>query len=451
MSAVAKKSPTPRPRATLRGQWDNPLTSYYLLIGASSVLLITGLAMVLSASSVRQLAYGLSPYSQFFDQAKYAALGLVALVIASYVRPTFLKKSAWVLLIGAVAIQLLVFTPLARNVNGNTNWIYFGPVSVQPSEIAKLALAIWLGMILSRRRKDVGHLFHGLIPILPGVGAVVGLIFVGHDMGTAIIVLMIVGAAVWVAGLPFRTLAVWGSGVMALMIVGILAQSSGNRNSRFEAWLSTECDGQAACYQTKHGLWALGSGGWGGVGLGASAQKWLYLPEAHNDFIYAILGEELGLVGTLLLLVVFGFLAVAMTRIVVRHPDMFVKITAAGIAAWIVGQALVNIGVVIGLIPVIGVPLPLVSYGGSALIMTMAAIGVLISFARDEPGAREALAARSGPIRRSIAVMGRSVGRGAQGRSGSSRTRAATTGAEPRSSHTSSTRSPSNDDGKQES
>ncbi len=143
------------------------------------------------------------------------------------------------------------------------------------------------------------------------------------------------------------------------------------------------------------------------MGLGASAQKWLYLPEAHNDFIFAILGEELGLLGTLMMLAIFAVLAIAMSRIIVRHPDPFVKITAAGLSAWIVGQALVNIGVVIGLVPVIGVPLPLVSAGGSALVTTMAAIGVLISFARDEPGAREALAARAGPVRRSFAVIGR--------------------------------------------
>lgn len=400
------KTPTGRVRTSLRGQWDSPVTSYYLLIGATTLLLISGLAMVLSASSIRSLSMGLSPYAIFLGQAQFALIGLAGLIVTAAMRPTHFRKLAWFGLAGAVGMQLLIFTPLAHSAKGNTNWIYIGSFSIQPSEVAKLALAIWLGMILARKQKDLGHWLHGLIPALPGAAVVIGLILAGHDLGTAIIVMMIVAAALWVAGVPLRSFLVGGTLLVGAVFVATKGQESGNRMGRIEAWLSAECDGQAACYQTKHGLWALGSGGWGGVGLGASAQKWLYLPEAHNDFIYAILGEELGLLGTLLLLVLFGVLAIAMTRIVIRHPDPFVKITTAGIAAWIVGQALVNIGVVIGLLPVIGVPLPLVSAGGSALIMTMAAIGVLISFARDEPGAREALAARPGLVRKSVAIIG---------------------------------------------
>ena len=167
---------------------------------------------------------------------------------------------------------------------------------------------------------------------------------------------------------------------------------------------------QSSCYQTLHGGYGLASGGWGGLGLGESREKWSYLPAAHNDFIFAILGEELGLIGTLLVLALFGLLAFAMIRIIRRHPDPFVQITTGAILCWIIGQALVNIAVVIGLAPVIGVPLPLVSAGGSALVMTMAALGVLIAFARSEPGAAEALAARPSVVRRSLAVVGRSRG-----------------------------------------
>lgn len=394
-------------RTSLRGQWNSPLTSYYLLIGSTALLLILGLVMVLSASSIRSLNMGNSAYTIFFGQFKFALMGVVALAVAAALPPGFYKRTAWLFLIVAVGLQALILTPLGLTEKGNTNWIGFGSFSFQPSEVAKLALAIWLGMILARKQKDLRHWLHGLIPAVPVAGLVIAAVLAGDDLGTAFIFMFIVAAALWVAGLPMRSFAV--GGVLMLIAVYVMThlQSSGNRMGRIEAWLSTECDGQGACYQTKHGLWALGSGGWGGVGLGASAQKWLYLPEAHNDFIFAILGEELGLLGTLMMLVIFAVLTIAMSRIIVRHPDPFVKITAAGLAAWIIGQALVNIGVVIGLVPVIGVPLPLVSAGGSALVTTMAAIGVLLSFARDEPGAREALAARSGPVRRSFAVVGR--------------------------------------------
>ena len=168
-----------------------------------------------------------------------------------------------------------------------------------------------------------------------------------------------------------------------------------------------EADPSGAGFQTRHGLWGLGTGGLSGVGLGASREKWSYLPEAHNDFIFAIIGEELGLLGTLLVLALFGGLALGMFRIVRRHTDPFVQIATAAVATWILAQALVNIGVVIGLLPVIGVPLPLVSAGGSAMISTLIAIGVLLAFARSEPGAAQALATRRGVVRRSLAVVGR--------------------------------------------
>jgi cell division protein FtsW len=172
-------------------------------------------------------------------------------------------------------------------------------------------------------------------------------------------------------------------------------------------WFSGDCDPTAGCYQTKHGMQALATGGWAGLGLGQSREKWSYLPEAHNDFIFAIIGEELGLIGTLLVLALFGVLAFAMFRVIARHRDPFAQIVTGGVAAWIIGQALVNMGVVVGLLPVIGVPLPLVSAGGSALITTLVALGVVVSFARTEPGAAEALAARPSVVRRSLAVIGR--------------------------------------------
>lgn len=399
---------TGRARLSGTGTWRSPVTSYYLILGATIMLTVIGLVMVLSASSIRALSMGNSPYSIFLGQAQFAIIGAVALVVTASLRPAFFKKTAWIILAGAVGLQLLIFVPgLAVSVNGNTNWINLGFVQMQPSEVAKLAIAIWLGMVLARKQRVIGHWMHGLIPAVPVAGLVIGLVLVGHDLGTALILMLILAGALWVAGVPMRTFGFGAAGMAAVAVVFIKQQTSGNRLDRIAAWLGDNCDEQAACYQTKHGLWALGSGGWGGKGLGASAQKWLYLPEAHNDFIFAIIGEELGLIGTVLVLSLFAILGLAMTRVVVQHPDPFVKITTAGIASWIVGQALVNIGVVIGVLPVIGVPLPLVSAGGSALIMTLAAIGVVLCFARDLPGAREALTARPSVVRRSFAVVSR--------------------------------------------
>lgn len=391
-------------RKSWLGQWNSPVASYYLILGVTALLTAIGLAMVLSASSVRALNMGDSPYSIFLGQARFALLGAVALCVTALIPVRFYRKGAWFILAGAMGLQLLIFSPLALSAGGNTNWVNLGFTAAQPSEVVKLGLAIWLGAVLARKQALIGRWTHALIPAVPVAAVAVGLVLGGNDLGTAIILMMIVAGALWVAGVPGRLFAIGGS-VAAVGMVA-LAQTD-NRAKRIAAWLGENCDEQAACYQTKHGLWALGTGGWGGVGLGAGREKWLYLPEAHNDFIFAVVGEELGLQGTLLMLVLFGVLGAAMTRVVLRHPDPFVKITTAAIAAWIIGQALVNVAVVIGLLPVIGVPLPLVSAGGSALIMTMAAIGVVVAFARDEPEARAALAARPRTVRRSIAVVAR--------------------------------------------
>ncbi len=400
------------PRRRLLGFLDSPVASYYLLVGLTSLLVLIGLGMVLSASSVKSLQRGDSAYEIFLGQAQYAVFGTIALVAASLMRPAFYKRVSWPFLVAAIGMQLLIFTPLARSKGGNTGWIYLGGFTVQPAEIAKLALAIWLGTVLARKARLLHQWSHVLMPAVPVVGIVVGLVLAGHDLGTAIILLMVVAGALWIAGVPGRMFLAGGA-VMAVGVWALVAfQGNSNRLGRIDSWLNASCNPDVAtCYQFIHGKWALASGGLSGVGLGAGSEKWLYLPEAHNDFIFAVIGEELGLQGTVLMLVLFGALGYAMSRVVVRHPDPAVKVTTGAICCWIVGQALVNIGVVIGALPVIGVPLPLVSAGGSALIMTMAALGVVISFARDEPGAREALAARSGTVRRSLAVVGGSVRR----------------------------------------
>ncbi|MHA7134920.1 FtsW/RodA/SpoVE family cell cycle protein [Oerskovia turbata] len=428
-ASAAPKAPRKRrrPRASTEdrawlGQWDSAVTSYYLLVGATTLLAIIGLVMVLSSSAVTEIAAGRSPYEAFLTQAQYALMGLPVLLVATRLPTSFYRHAAWPLLGLSLALQALIFSPLGYEVNGNLNWLNLGSFMVQPSEPAKLALAVWLGVVLGRKQRLLGSWKHAIVPAVPGALLVMGLVLAGHDLGTMLVILLLVAGAFFVAGVDWKLLALAGGTAAAVVGIGFIAlQESSNRMSRFLATYAGVCDttdanaGATECYQSIHGLWALGTGGFGGVGLGASREKWSYLPEAHNDFIFGVIGEELGLLGTLLVLALFAVLGLAMSRVIRRHPDPFVKITTAGIACWIVGQAFINIGVVIGVVPVIGVPLPLVSSGGSALITTMAALGVVISFARDEPGAREALSARGSVVRKSLAVVGR-AGRSAMPR-----------------------------------
>jgi cell division protein FtsW len=409
--AGAGRAPSAEPaeHSAMLGYWNSAVTSYYLLTGTTVLLLSLGLVMVLSSSSVDSLAAGHSPYAIALNQGLYALIGLPLLWLASRTPPKVLKRVAWPLLAAAVFAQLLVFSPLGVTRNGNRNWLVVAGQSIQPSEAAKIALAIWLAAVLARKRPLLRKWAHVALPMLPVAVLVVGLVLAGHDLGTALILLFVIAGAVFVAGVPMRMLV--GMGAIAGLVVYQLVDASKNRTDRIGSFLSTNCDIAGACYQTQHGIWGLASGGWWGLGLGASREKWSYLPAAHNDFIFAIIGEELGLLGTLLVLVLFGVMALVITRIVHRHKDPFVKIATGAIGCWLLGQALINIGVVIGLLPVVGVPLPLVSAGGSALITTMVALGILISFARTEPGAAEALAARPGLVRRSLAVVSRSRAR----------------------------------------
>lgn len=383
--------------------------SYYLVGGATLLLLAIGVVMVLSASSITSIRETGSPYGQFFSQAMFALIGVPLMLVASRIPVAWYRRLAWPALGLGLLLQALIFTPLARGEKGNTNWIYVGAgQTIQPSEFLKLALAVWLGLVLARKAHLLDRWQHILVPGLVVAALAVGLVLGGRDLGTAMVVALVVAGAMFVAGVPLKW---FGAALVgAAAVVSFLVISSPNRMQRITAVFGGDCDESAACYQTLHGLYGLGTGGISGLGLGASREKWAYLPEAHNDYIFAILGEELGLWGTLLVLGLFAALATGMFRIVRRHPDPFVKITTGAIAAWILGQALINIGVVIGFLPVIGVPLPLVSAGGSALIATLLAMGVVLAFARDEPGAGAALRARRGVVRRSLAVVGRGRG-----------------------------------------
>ncbi|ROS77212.1 FtsW/RodA/SpoVE family cell cycle protein [Cellulomonas sp. PhB143] len=405
MAQATTTSPGRTPTAHgWRATWDGAVTSYYLVIGSSSILLLLGLVMVLSSSSVTSIVHDGSAYAEFLPQLIYAGIGLVGLLLASRLPVGFYRRWAWGFLLLAFVLQAAIHTPLGLAAGGNTGWIGYGPVTIQPSEILKLALAVWLGSVLGRKHRLLGQWRHALVPSLPGALVAVGLVMSGNDLGTSMVLMLVVAGAYWVAGVDWRLLAS-GAGAAVLAVLLLFVRGNGNRTDRILAAYGPCTDTEGSCYQSLHGTWGLGTGGWLGVGLGSSREKWSYLPAAHNDFIFSVLGEELGLLGTLVVLVLYAVLGLGMMRIIRRHPDPFVKITTAAIACWIVGQALLNIGVVIGILPVIGVPLPLMSAGGSALVATMVALGVVVSFARDEPGTREALAARPGVARRTFSVM----------------------------------------------
>ncbi|MFE1173684.1 putative lipid II flippase FtsW [Streptomyces sp. NPDC058773] len=381
----------------LRRAWDRPLTAYYLILGGSLLITVLGLVMVYSASQIKALQSGLAPTFFFRKQLLAAVLGGGLLLAASRMTVRLHRGLAYPLLAVSVFLMCLVQIPgIGVAVNGNQNWISLGgPFQMQPSEFAKLALVLW-GADLLARKQDKRLLVqwkHLLVPLIPVAFLLLGLIMLGGDMGTAIILTAILFGLLWLAGAPTRLFA----GVLgaAAVIGALLIKTSANRMSRLACIGATDPGPGDQCWQAVHGIYALASGGFFGSGLGASMEKWGELPEPHTDFIFAITGEELGLAGTLSVLALFAALGYAGIRVAGRTEDPFVRYAAGGVTTWITAQAVINIGAVLGLLPIAGVPLPLFSYGGSALLPTMFAIGLLIAFARDEPAARAALSARS--------------------------------------------------------
>jgi cell division protein FtsW len=373
---------------------ERPLTSYYLLLGASTMLLAIGLMMVLSASSVYSYRIHDSSYFIFLKQLMWVAIGLPAAWAATRVNPRWLRMVAWPAVLGAVVLLALTQTGLGFAVNGNRNWLALGPLTVQPSEVAKLAIIIWAADVYARKERLLDSARHALIPVAPVVTMIAGLVIDPHDLGTALVLFSILLGLLWVVGVPARLFG------MALSVVAVvafyLAASNPERRNRLTSFIDPFKDFQGAGWQAGHGLLGMASGGIFGKGLSASQQKWGNLPEAHTDFIFAVLGEELGLVGTLLVLALFGAIAYAAIRLAINTKDPFVRYLTAGVTIWLMSQMLINVGMVLALLPVIGIPLPLVSYGGSALVPSLVALGLLVGFARSEPEAAAALKARRG-------------------------------------------------------
>ena len=380
--------------AVARDAIDRPLTAYYLLLGASALLLTIGLIMVLSASSVYSYEQNDgNSYAVVTRQLVWVAIAIPCAWIASRLPIGAVRRFAWPALLVAFVLLALVRVPgLGVTVNGNTNWLGVGPFVIQPAEIAKLAIVLWAAHIYARKEKRLDNFHEILTPVVPMVLALIGLVVLGHDLGTALVLIAILLALLWVAGAPARMFTVMFTVVSVVAIY--LASTSPERRARLSNFTDPFKDFVGAGWQPAHGLYALSSGGWFGEGIGASRQKWGDLPEAHTDFIFAVLGEELGLVGTLLVILLFLTIAYAAIRVASQTTEPFVRYMTFGIVVWLLGQMIINVGMVLALLPVIGIPLPLVSYGGSALVPSLVALGLLIGFARREPEAARALAQR---------------------------------------------------------
>nr|WP_269634547.1 putative lipid II flippase FtsW [Nocardioides sp. J54] len=361
------------------------------MLGATALLLTIGLIMVLSASSVYAYRETGDSYTVVRRQLMWVLLGVPCAFLASRVSLRWVRALTY----PAFSISLLLLALTAKvgvEVNGNKNWLDLGVVQIQPSEIAKLSLIIWASHIYANKERRLGNLHQMLVPVVPGMVLATALVVVGRDLGTALVFFALLVAMLWVVGAPGKLFALAFSGVSVLALG--LAATDGERLARIYNFADPFKDYLGTGWQPAHGLYAMASGGVFGEGIGASQQKWGQLPEAHTDFIFAVLGEELGLVGTLLVVALFLVLAYAGTRVAKETKDPFVRYCSFGIVVWLLGQMMINVGMVLALLPVIGIPLPLVSYGGSSLLPTLAALGLVIGFARREPAAARALAQR---------------------------------------------------------
>jgi cell division protein FtsW len=406
-SQPASEHHTPGAVVTVKRIFAAESGNYFLLLGTTLFLVVFGLVMVLSSSSVESYRNNEDSFASFSRQGLYAVIGIPLMLVVSLIRPAFWKKWAWLALGVALAMQMLVFTGLGGTGGGNRNWLDFGAFQAQPSELIKLALIVWMAYVLQRKAALLDDWRHVLLPIVPVALLAILLVLGGDDLGTAIIMLFIVFGALFFAGVKLQYLFLAGIVVGALGVA--FAFSGGSRSRRINAWLygCPVNDTADLCWQPTHGTWALASGSVFGVGLGNSKSKWSWLPAADNDYIFAIIGEELGLIGAVVVLALFIVLAFAFVRIYLGTSDIFAKVVTSGVMIWVVGQAFVNIAVVLGLLPVLGVPLPLISSGGSALISTLLGIGVVLSFARQPREQQEQSVGQTPAERSRLAAAGR--------------------------------------------
>lgn len=361
---------------------DRRLGNPFALLTATSLLmLVIGLAMILSSSSVEAFQNRGNSFFFFNRQVFGTALGVAVMLVLARLDYRKLRIFARPLMLLSIALLVAVLIPnVGKTAGGSSRWLELGPFNLQPSELAKLALVFFTAHVLERKGRKIADFKELMLPVFATLGIVALLIMAQPDLGTTLVCSAIVLVIVYLAGARAKHLFLLGTGGIFLTFALIMSESY--RRARLFSFLDPWADPLNAGYHTIQGQIALGSGGFLGLGLGASRQKWSYVPNAHTDFIFAILGEELGLLGTLFILVLFAFFIYLGVRIARKAPDRFGFLVAGGITGWIGVQALINMGAVTGILPITGVPLPLISFGGSSLVFTMAAIGVLLSIAR---------------------------------------------------------------------
>lgn len=377
-------------RLRLRGPaWlDGPMTSCHLVLGSAGLLLAIGLVMVFSASSIEAALNDQPAWAPGVKQLVLACIGLGAMVVAMRLPVGLIRRWSPVALLVVAALLLLVLVPgVGQERNGARQWISLGFTDFQPSELAKLVFALWGAHVLALRERYLTTTSL-LVPVLPVFGVLAVLVIAEPDVGGVVSLGLVLVGLLWAGGMPLRWFAWAGAALAALL--GVVVAVSPERRDRITSFLDPFADPSDGGFQAIRGLYALATGGFWGVGLGNSAMKWNLLPEAESDFIFAIIGEELGFLGCLVVVVLYGVLAWAGFRIAWRSADRFIQLASVGITVWLVGQAAMNMGYVVGLLPVTGVTLPLISAGGTSLILTLFIVGLLARFARSEPAALEA-------------------------------------------------------------
>jgi cell division protein FtsW len=378
-----------RDHVRVSGPWTRDAIWLLVLVG---LLLLVGLVMTLSASFVADAESG-DAFATFVNQAQFAGIGLVLFAAAARLHHDVWRPLSWPLLgIALVALLLVVVPGVGYTQYGSTRWLAVGPFIVQPSELAKLATLLWLGDVMTRKREQRAArqgiavaavslpTRHLLVPAVPLLVLQAVLVMLEPDLGTTLLLALIVFLVLWFEGISLRLVFALGGVTIAASVLAIAV--AGYRVDRITGWIDPEADPLNTGYQLLQSLYALGNGGWFGTGLGASRGKWEYIPNPETDFIFAIIGEELGLVGALAVVALFTAILVVGLRVAATATDHFARLTAGGVTAWIVAQAFLNIGTVTGLLPITGVTLPLVSVGGSSLVSTLVALGILCSIAR---------------------------------------------------------------------
>jgi cell division protein FtsW len=375
------------------GAWlGRPMTSFHLIIAVTALLITLGLIMVLSASGVHSYDEDGSPWAIFGRQVLWTVVGLIAFYVAMRMPVQLMRSMAFTAFALTIVMLVLVLIPgIGHEANGSRGWFVIAGFSMQPSELAKIAFAIWGAHLLAARRMERASLREMLIPLVPAAVIALALIVAQPDLGQTVSLGIILLGLLWYAGLPLR---VFLSSLVAVMVsAAILAVSEGYRSDRVQSWLNPGADLQGSGYQARQAKFALANGGVLGDGLGQSTAKWNYLPNAHNDFIFAIIGEELGFVGAVGLLCLFGLFAYTGMRIARRSADPFLRLLTATATLWVMGQVFINVGYVVGLLPITGLQLPLISAGGTSTATTLLMIGIMANAARHEPEAVAALRA----------------------------------------------------------